>query len=118
MGKNKYPDRFYTDPGAQRCLCSYCKHYHGWGVCDWYSELPRELECRVMTDSHDCGNGHHFEPKEENWSVDCVSETRADLPPNFKPEHIRKIEDIIHEIAEQEENCPERRKRDWGTHDG
>ncbi len=44
--------------------------------------------------------------------MDCVSKMRADLPPNFKPEHIRKIEDIIHEIAKQEENCLERHKRE------
>ncbi len=43
--------------------------------------------------------------------MEYISEMRADFLPNFKPEHIREIEDIIREIAEQEENCPERHRR-------
>ncbi len=69
MEAHKYPDRFYTDPGAIRCLCNDCKHFHGRRKCDWYNEIPDDLLFRRPTDSQDCGNGHHFEPKEENEST-------------------------------------------------
>lgn len=65
MDAIKHPDRFYSDPGFQRILCCYCKHYQGRTKCKWYKNIPDDLLSRSLTDSHDCGNGHHFEPKEE-----------------------------------------------------